>query len=110
MKGWAAANRYKGGIVKYLYDKVKQLDSAQGGDDTDIAAIKEAIGSSTSGKESGFYKDIKDINTEIGVATSGSETGLHKDVADINAAIGDSSSPAEGTILARLAALEAKNQ
>jgi len=86
MKGWAAANRYKGGIVKYLYDKVKQLDSAQGGDDTDIAAIKEAIGSSTSGKESGFYKDIKDINT----------------------AIGDASSPAEGTILARLAALEAK--
>lgn len=66
MKGWAAAHRYKGGILRYLYDKVKALDSAQGGDDTDIAAIKEAIGKSTSGSETGFYKDIKDINAAIG--------------------------------------------
>ena len=106
MKGWAAAHRHKGGIIKYLYDKVKSLDSAQGGDDTDIAEIKAAIGKSTSGSETGFYKDIKDINTAIGVATSGSETGLHKDIADILAAIGDPADPASGTILYRLAELE----
>ena len=106
MKGWAAAHRHKGGIIKYLYDKVKSLDSAQGGDDTDIAEIKAAIGKSTSGSETGFYKDIKDINTAIGVATSGSETGLHKDIADILAAIGDPADPASGTILYRIAELE----
>ena len=106
MKGWAAAHRHKGGIIKYLYDKVKSLDSAQGGDDTDIAEIKAAIGKSTSGSETGFYKDIKDINTAIGVATSGSETGLHKDIADILAAIGDPANPASGTILYRIAELE----
>ena len=64
VKGWAEAHRHEGGIIKYLYDKVKALDSASGGDETDIAEIK--------------------------------------------AAIGDASEPAEGTILARLAALEAK--
>lgn len=31
MKGWAEAHRYKGGILKYLYDKVKALDSTNGG-------------------------------------------------------------------------------
>lgn len=84
VKGWAEAHRYKGGIIKYLYDKVKALDTASGGDETDIASIKEAIGKSTSGSETGFYKDIKDINT----------------------AIGNASDPAEGTILYRLYQLE----
>lgn len=58
IKSWPAAHRHKGGIIKYLYDKVKALDSASG----DIAEIKEAIG--------------------------------------------DASDPAEGTIEARLQALE----
>ncbi|MBR7050647.1 MAG: hypothetical protein IKI27_04260 [Methanobrevibacter sp.] len=82
VKGWAEAHRYKGGIIKYLYDKVTALDSASGGDETDIAALKTAVGDS--------------------------DSGLVKSVADINTAIGDASSPAEGTILARIAALESK--
>ena len=65
-----------------LYKILEDLDDANGGETTDITAIKEAIGKSTSGSETGFYKDIKDINT----------------------AIGDEST--EGTILARIKALE----
>ena len=91
---------------KRLYEVLKDLDEANGGETTDINAIKSAIGKSTSGSETGFYKDIKDINTAIGVATSGSETGIHKDIVDINTVIGDASDPAEGTILYRLAELE----
>lgn len=89
---------------KRLYKVLEDLDSANSGESTDISAIKEAIGKSTSGSETGFYKDIKDINTAIGVATSGSETGIRKDIVDINTAIGDEST--EGTILARIKALE----
>lgn len=87
-----------------LYKILEDLDSANGGETTDITAIKNAIGKSTSGSETGFYKDIKDINTAIGVATSGSETGIRKDIVDINTAIGDEST--EGSILARIKALE----
>ena len=87
-----------------LYQILEDLDEANGGETTDITAIKEAIGKSTSGSETGFYKDIKDINTAIGSSTSGSETGIHKDIVDINTAIGDEST--EGTILARIKALE----
>ena len=107
VKGWAEAQRHEGGIIKYLYDKVKALDTASGGDESDIAAIKAAIGTddTTAG---GLKKRCADIETAIGASTSGSETGLHKDIKDINTAIGDPADPAEGTILARLAALEAK--
>ena len=89
---------------KRLYEVLKDLDDANGGETADITAIKNAIGKSTSGSETGFYKDIKDINTAIGVATSGSETGIRKDIVDINTAIGDEST--KGTILARIKALE----
>ena len=85
VKGWIEANNHKGGIIRYLYDKVVALDSASGGDETDIAAIKAAIGTDDT--------------------TAG---GLKKRCADIETAIGDPENPAEGTILARLAALEAK--
>ena len=88
VKGWAEAHRHEGGIIKYLYDKVKALDTASGGDESDIASIKEAIGKA-SGQGAG---------------------GILKDVADIQTAIGDASEPAEGTILARIAALESKSE
>ena len=32
MKGWVEAQNYKGGIIRYLYEKVKALDAAEGGD------------------------------------------------------------------------------
>ena len=82
VKGWIEANNYKGGIIRYLYDKVVALDTASGGDETDITNLKTAVGDS--------------------------DGGLVKDVADIQTAIGDASEPAEGTILARIAALESK--
>ena len=61
-----------------LYKILEDLDSANGGETTDITALKTAVGDSKS--------------------------GLVKDVADINTAIGDEST--EGTILARIKALE----
>lgn len=84
VKSWIEANNHKGGIIRYLYDKVVALDSASGGDETDISALKEAVGDS--------------------------DSGLVKDVADIQAAIGDPADPAEGTIEARLYALEHPTQ
>ena len=104
VKGWAEAQRYKGGIIKYLYDKVKTLDSAQGGDETDIASIKAAIGKAEGEGAGGILKDIADIKAAIGVSTSGSETGIHKEIVDINTAIGDESTAA--SILGRIKALE----
>ena len=84
VKGWAEAHRYTGGIIRYLYDKVKELDTAQGGDDTDIASIKEAIGKASGAGAGGIVKDVKDIKDTLG----------------------DPTDPAEGTIEARLYALE----
>lgn len=66
VKGWAEAHRHEGGIIKYLYDKVKALDTAQGGDDTDIASIKEAIGKASGQGAGGILKDVKDIQDAIG--------------------------------------------
>lgn len=34
IKSWTEAHRYKGGIIRYLYDTIKSLDSADGYDDT----------------------------------------------------------------------------
>jgi len=84
VKGWIEANNHKGGIIRYLYDKVKALDAAQGGDDTDIASIKEAIGKAEGTGAGGILKDVKDIKDTLG----------------------DPENPAEGTIEARLYALE----
>lgn len=47
MLSWEAAQRVKGGVLKYLYNKVAALETASGGDETDIAAIKAAIGDET---------------------------------------------------------------
>lgn len=41
IKGWAEAQNYKGGIIKYLYDKVKALDSASGDSSELTAKIEE---------------------------------------------------------------------
>lgn len=63
---------------KRLYKILEDLDEANGGETTDITALKTTVGDSNS--------------------------GLVKDVADIESAIGDEST--EGTILARIKALE----
>ena len=78
MKGWVEANRAKGGIIRYLFNKVKSLDAAVGTDTTDITALKTTVGDA--------------------------DSGLVKNVADVKTAIGDEST--EGTILARIKALE----
>lgn len=46
--------------------------------------------------------DVGTLKTTVG----GTNSGLVKSVADINTAIGDATTPAEGTILARIQALE----
>ena len=66
VKGWAEAHRHEGGIIKYLYDKVKALDTASGGDESDIASIKEAIGKASGQGAGGILKDVKDIQDAIG--------------------------------------------
>ena len=70
VKGWVDAHRHEGGIIKYLYDKVKALDTAQGGDDTDIASIKEAIGKASGQGAGGILKDVKDIQDAIGTEST----------------------------------------
>lgn len=69
MKGWAEAQNYPGGIIKYLFDKVKSLDSASGGDESDIAELKEVIGDeSTEGTILARVKALEDApydDTEI---------------------------------------------
>ena len=61
MKGWAEAQNYPGGIIKYLFDKVKSLDSASGGDESDIAELKEVIGDeSTKGTILARLKALED--------------------------------------------------
>ena len=74
---------YGGKIQKErLYKVLEDLDSANGGESTDISNIKEAIGKA-SGEGAG---------------------GILKDVADVKDAIGSESD--EGSILARIKALE----
>ena len=68
-----------------LYEILKDLDSAAGGDAADIDGLEESVGA---------------LETAVG----DSDGGLVKDVADIQTAIGDEST--EGSILARLKALE----
>lgn len=88
---------YGGKIQKErLYKILEDLDNANGGETTDITALKTTVGDSTKG----LVKDTADLKTAVGDA----ESGLTKDVAGCKSAIGDEST--EGTILARIKALE----
>ena len=79
---------YGGKVQKErLYKVLEDLDSANGGESSDIKNIQDAIGKATGTGAGGILKDIKDIND----------------------AIGDATTPAEGTILARIKALEEAN-
>ncbi len=106
---------YGGKIQKErLYKVLEDLDSANGGETTDITALKTTVGDSTKG----LVKDTADLKTAVGdvdsgitksvagleTAVGGADSGLTKDVADLKTAIGDEST--EGTILARIKALE----
>ena len=68
-----------------LYEILKDLDSAAGGDAADISELESDVGA---------------LQTTVG----DSDAGLVKDVADLESAIGDEST--EGSILARIKALE----
>lgn len=71
-----------------------------------VTDLETAVGKATGDGAGGIAKDVKDVKEAIGSATGDSPSGLAKNVADINTAIGDATDPAEGTILARLYALE----
>ena len=64
---------------------------------------EDALGTGSS-TDSSQSEKIESLETAIGSATGDNAGGLAKDVADINTIIGDAST--EGTILARLKALE----
>lgn len=81
-----------------LYKVLEDLDAANGGETTDITALKTTVGDA----DGGLVKDVADLETAVGDSTG----GLVKSVADINTAIGDESTA--GTILARIKALEDK--
>lgn len=70
-----------------LYKILEDLDSAAGGDAADITKLESDVGA---------------LQTTVGDSTG----GLVKDVTDLETAIGDEST--EGTILARIKALEDK--
>ena len=74
---------------KRLYEILKDLDSANGGEASDITALEESVGA---------------LETTVGKASGEGAGGLAKDVSDLKTAIGDEST--EGTILARIKALE----
>ena len=99
VKGWIEANNYKGGIIRYLYDKVVALDSASGGDETDISALKTTVGDSSSG----LVKDMADAKVAIGTDDT-TEGSLKKRCKAIETAIGDEDTAA--SILGRIKALE----
>ena len=67
---------------KRLYKILEDLDASNSGDDTKIQAIETAIGKASGTGAGGILKDIKDINDGIGDEST------------------------EGTILARIKALE----
>lgn len=88
---------YGGKIQKErLYKVLEDLDSANGGETTDITALKTTVGDNTKG----LVKKTTDLETAVGDNSS----GLVKGVADINTAIGDEDTV--GSILYRLKALE----
>ena len=63
--------------------------------------LADEIDANVSG-DSSIASRVGDLETTVG----GNDSGLVKQVLEIVAAIGDAENPAEGTILARLAALE----
>ena len=77
---------YGGKIQKErLYKVLQDLDSANTGEGTDISDIKEAIGKASGDGAGGILKDVKDIQDSLGDEDT------------------------EGTILARIKALEDAN-
>lgn len=92
---------YGGKIQKErLYKVLEDLDSANGGETTDITALKTTVGDNTKG----LVKKTNDLETAVGDNSS----GLVKGVTDINTAIGDEDTV--GSILYRLKALEDANE
>ena len=90
---------YGGKIQKErLYKVLEDLDTANGGESTDIGALKTTVGDSSSG----LVKDVADLKNTVG----GNDSGLTGDLGELAELIGDSTNPAEGTILYRLAQLE----
>ena len=90
-----------------LKKKVKELTGDDATQATQIAALETAIGKSTSGSETGFYKEIKDIKGDIGASDTASGS-LKKRCKDIETAIGDEDTA--NTILYRIKALETAAQ
>ena len=121
LKGWIEANNYKGGIIRYLYDVMVNMDSGDSTVAGKVTALETTVGDSSSGlvkdmtdakaaigtddtTAGGLKKRCKTIETAIGDNTTGEETGIYKDIADLVAAIGDEDT--SGTILYRIKQLE----
>lgn len=82
----------------------EMLVKAEAGDASAIKALADKIGDESTANT--ILKRIKDIETGIGKASGTGAGGILKDIKDINDKIGDPTDPAEGTIEARLYALE----
>lgn len=98
---------YGGKIQKErLYKVLEDLDSANSGEGTDISDIKQAIGKASGDGAGGILKDVADLKSAVGSADT-DDGSLKKRCKTIETAIGDEST--EGTILARIKALEEAN-
>ena len=84
------------GLKNILHNHEARLDALEGSDGSETTAGTI------------LYR-IKTLETSVGKASGTGAGGILKDVADINEVIGDSTTPAEGTILYRLAQLEAED-
>lgn len=105
VKGYAAAQRHKGGYDKWVYDMLVALAAAVAAADesADITAIEQAIGKASGEGAGGILKDIKDIKDSIG-ADDTADGSLKKRCKAIETAIGDEDTAA--SILGRIKILE----
>ena len=70
IKGFAAAQRHKGGFDKWVYDMIVALSNGETSDSTAINEIKEAIGKASGEGAGGILKDVKDVKDAIGNETT----------------------------------------
>lgn len=70
IKGFAAAQRHKGGYDKWVYEMIVALFNGETSDSTAINEIKEAIGKASGEGAGGILKDVKDVKDAIGTETT----------------------------------------
>ena len=100
IKGFAAAQRHKGGFDKWVYEMIVALSNGETSDSTAINEIKAAIGKASGEGAGGILKDVKDVKDAIGTETT-ADTILYRikalETAAANSGSGGSGSGGSGS-------------